>query len=206
MGKSKRIAKLIKDQKEFSAQFYNNLPALNWGESRDGNHVFVDKYSFNWEKSQGTNKNLVPIKEDLYEYIKRFKEENEMAGRAVNVAIGTDSQDYVTKTKFITVICIQVERNGVHVLVSRQELPRIYDVKYRLLKETDITAEFVRNNQDFFNDMGIPFVIHGDYNRDKKWKSNSIVVEATNYIKFLGYDLVIKENSFAATFAADHFC
>jgi predicted RNase H-related nuclease YkuK (DUF458 family) len=37
-------------------------------------------------------------------------------------------------------------------------------------------------------------------------KSNIVVIEATNYIKNFGFNLLIKPQSWSASYAADHFC
>ena len=114
-----------------------------------------------------------------------------MAGRKVTAFVGTDSQNHLSYTRFVTVICLQVERNGVHVLVHRMDMPKIYDYRYRLLKEADISAEFARKHKEFFNSIGMPLTIHSDYNGNENLKSNGVVAEASNYLKTVGFNLVI---------------
>lgn len=210
MGKlknSKKDISYLKNLREASNKLYSSMTALNWGTTaEDGSHVFLDRYKFNWKKLKGPNKDLVPLDCDLYQYLKKFKEENEMAGRSVNVFIGTDSQNHLSYTRFVTVICLQVERNGVHVLVSKMDLPKIYDYKYRLLKEADVSAEFTRNNKFLFDNLELPLEIHCDYNSNKVHKSNLVVVEALNYLSTLGLIVKIKNSAVGATYAADHFC
>lgn len=189
-----------------SAKLYGNIPALNWGELVDGKYTIKNRYDFNWRFATGSTKSLVNLPVDLHTYILNFKEECEMAGRSVSVFIGTDSQNHMAYTRFVTVICLVVERNGVHVLMSKMDLPKIYDYKYRLLKESDISAEFARNHKDFFKNNGMPLTIHADYNAVPNHKSNSVVTEATNYMKTHGFDLHIKPVSFSASYAADWFC
>jgi len=200
----------FKRLREESSKSYYNVPALNWGTLTDGKYVIEDRYDFKWKIAKGEKKHLVPLEGDLYEYIKKFQYDNHMAGRKVEAFIGTDSQNHLSYTRFVTVICLQVEKNGVHVLVHRMDLPKIYDYRYRLLKETDISAEFARKNKSFFNSIGMPLTIHSDYNGNENLKSNGVVAEASNYLKTAGFNLVIKgtppNGSFAATYAADHFC
>lgn len=203
----KRDSKFLSGIREKSEKTYFNMPPLNWGESVDGKHKFVDRYHFKWKKVTGPDKNLMPLNEDLHEYILKFKHQNELAGRSVRVFVGTDSQNHLSYTRFVTVICLQVERNGVHVLVNRMDLPKIYDYKYRLLKEADVTAEFIRNNMAFFKENGIPFEIHCDYNSQAYHKSNLVVTEAMNYFSTMGLkDIKIKSEAVGASYAADHFC
>lgn len=205
---SKKIdSKILKGLKEKSEKVYFNITPLNWGESIDGKHTYRDRYIFDWKKIHGPEKDLIPLKEDLHKYILDFKHKNEIAGRSVKVLVGTDSQNHLSYTRFVTVICLQVERNGVHILVNRMDLVKIYDYKYRLLKEADISAEFMRNNLAFFKENKIPFEIHCDYNSKAFYKSSLVVTEAMSYFNTMGLkDVKIKSEAFGASYAADHFC
>jgi len=199
-------SKFFKELREKSEKIYFNVTPLNWGIDVDGNHKFIDRYSFNWKKVGGPDKILMPLEENLHEYILNFKSKNELAGRSVKIFVGTDSQNHLAFTRFVTVICLQVVRNGVHVIVNRMDLPKIYDYKYRLLKEADISAEFARNNKFFFKNNNIPFEIHCDYNSKSYHKSNLVVTEAMNYFNTMGFTAKIKSEAFGASYAADHFC
>lgn len=203
---SKKDSNFFKSLRENSDKIYLNVTPLNWGVSINGNHEFIDRYVFKWKKVTGPEKNLVPLEENLHDYILNFKKQNELAGRSVNVFVGTDSQNHLSFTRFVTVICLQVERNGVHVLVNRMDLPKIYDYKYRLLKEADVSAEFARNNKYFFKNNNIPIEIHCDYNSKSYHKSNLVVTEAMNYLNTMGFTAKIKSEAFGASYAADHFC
>lgn len=201
----------FKELREKSALHYESIPALNWGTTEDGKFVMSDRYHFNW-KIQGENGHLVPLKEDVLEHIKNFKEqvkkENEKLGvdRSVIAYIGADSQNYLSYTRFVAVIVLYVERNGAHVIVSRMDLPKIYDYRYKLLKEIDMLGELARNFKNFFDSIEMPFELHGDLNKSSNFKSNGVVEEATNYISFLGYKLKIKAEAWAASYGADYFC
>lgn len=202
----KKDSEFFKTLKEKSEKIYLNVTPLNWGVSVNGDHQYVDRYIFKWKKITGEEKILTPLNENLYDYILNFKKENELAGRSVKILIGTDSQNHLSFTRFVTVICLQVERNGVHVLVSRMDLPKIYDYKYRLLKEADVSVEFVRNNKSFFKKNDISLEIHCDYNSKSYHKSNLVVTEAMNYFNTMGLTAKIKSEAFGASYAADHFC
>jgi predicted RNase H-related nuclease YkuK (DUF458 family) len=204
--RQKRESSYHKDLREKSEQIYFNVTPLNWGVSVNGDHKYIDRYSFKWKKITGEEKILTPLSENLHDYILNFKKENELSGRSVKILVGTDSQNHLSFTRFVTVICLQVERNGVHVLVNRMDLPKIYDYKYRLLKEADISAEFVRNNKTFFKQNDIPLEIHCDYNSKSYHKSNLVVTEAINYFNTMGLTVKIKSEAFGASYAADHFC
>lgn len=196
----------FKKLRDESAKSYQNISALNWGSLVDGKYVIENRYDFKWRIALGEKKSLTPIPVDLYEYIKKFQHDNAMAGRKVEAFVGTDSQNHLSYTRFVTVICLQVERNGVHVLVHRMDVPKIYDYRYRLLKEADISAEVARNNKTFFNRIGMPLTVHSDYNGNENLKSNGVVAEASNYLKTVGFNLIIKPNAWAASYGADHLC
>lgn len=206
MGQKKNST-FLRSIRENSEITYKNVTPLNWGVSIEGKHTFVNRYDFNWKKVSKPERDLIPLGENLHDYIIDFKQKNELTGRAVRVFVGTDSQNHLSYTRFVTVICLQVERNGVHVLVNRMDLPKIYDYKYRLLKEADVSAEFVRNNMSFFIVNDIPLEIHCDYNSKVFHKSNLVVTEAMNYFSTIGLkDIKIKSEAIGASYAADHFC
>lgn len=209
---SKRYNKnFFKELREKSALYYESTPALNWGTTENGKFIMGNRYHFNW-KIQGESGHLVPLEEDVFEHIKNFKEkiekENKESGlqRSVTAYIGADSQNYLSYTRFVSVIVLYVERNGAHVLVSRMDLPKIYDYRYKLLKEIDMLGELARNFKDFLKSIEMPFELHGDLNKSSNFKSNGVVEEATNYISFLGFKLKIKNEAFAASYGADYFC
>ncbi len=196
----------FKKIREEASKSYYDVPALNWGSLVDGKYVVENRYEFKWKVAHGPNKTLTLLDMDLYDYIKKFQYENFMAGRNVNAIVGTDSQNHMSYTRFVTALCFQVEKNGVHVIVHKMDVPKIYDYRYRLLRESDISAEFARNNKDFFNEIGMPLEIHADYNGNENRKSNGVVTEATNFVKTNGFNLLIKPNAYGASYAADHFC
>lgn len=202
MGKSNK-KDFFKKLREDSERTYHNVPALNWGEMIDDKYVISNRYFHKWKACTGENKGLEPLTKDVREYILDFQKTN---NRKVSAFIGTDSQNHLSFTRFVTVIVLYVERNGAHILVSRQDKPKIYDYRYRLLREVDVTAELVRDMREFFETNEIPWEIHSDFNSQTNFRSNGIVTEATNYLKHLGFEHKIKPAAFAASYAADHFC
>lgn len=189
-----------------SAQLYAETSPLNWGEMIEGKYVMPNRYEFKWRFASGQTKSLTPLPMSMENYVEKFKADCEMGGRTVAAHIGTDSQNHLSYTRFVTVLCLQVERNGVHVLVSRMDIPKIYDYRYRLLKEADITAEFARNYKEYFKSIGMPLSVHSDYNSTTNHKSNGVVTEASNYMKTHGFNLIIKPNAWCASYAADYWC
>lgn len=199
----------FKNLREQSERIYYGVSALNWGQLVEGEYKVVDRYNFNWRYSAGDKKTLTPLPCDLGQYIKNFQDKCFMEGKSVSAYVGTDSQNHMAFTRFVTVICLQVERNGVHVLVSKMDLPKIYDYRVKLLRETDITAEFIRNNKHHFSNINMSLEVHADYNAQTNHKSNGVVTEATNFMKVHGFNLGIKGSSigsWSASYAADYFC
>ncbi len=194
------------DLRKKSAILYGEIPALNWGEMINGKYVMTNRYEFNWKFASGPLKSLTQLPMSLKNYVESFKANCELEGRTVSAYVGTDSQNHMSFTRFVTVLCLRVEGNGVHVLVSRMDLPKIYDYRYRLLKEADITAEFARDHKEYFKENGMPLNIHSDYNAATNHKSNGVVTEASNYFKIHGFNMEIKPLAFAASYAADHWC
>lgn len=217
----------FKQLREKSSKMYDSVPSLNWGEMRDGKYILDDRYHFVWKAETGKNRSLVPIDGDVQEYILKFhkseleklnnnpsskvrgvggKELHGIDQRKMTLFIGTDSQNYLAYTRFVSVIVLYMERNGAHVLVSKFDMPKMYDYRYRLLREVDITGELARKMKPFCKKNSIPFELHSDFNSSTNHKSNGVVSEATNYLKHLGLEHKIKAEAFAASYAADHFC
>lgn len=210
--------------REASIKAYDAVPSLNWGEMVEGKYTLSDRYVFNWKAEFGKKRSLTPITGDVKDYILKFqkdeleninrgsiigvdgKEAKGVDHRKMTVYMGTDSQNHLSYTRFVSVIVLYMERNGAHVLVSKSDMPKMYDYRYRLLREVDITAELARGLKPFLKEHNIPFEIHSDFNSSTNHKSNGVVSEATNYLKHLGLDHKIKAEAFAASYAADHFC
>jgi len=205
MGKKFFNKDYLKNLREQSNKIYYEIPALNWGEMVDGKYTVSERYNFNWKYATGERKILTPLGMDLYDYIKNFQASCALEGKRVLAYVGTDSQNHLQFTRFVTVICLQVEGNGVHVLVSRMDMPKMYEYSYRLLRETDITAEFVRKHKEFFQEINMPLEVHADYNNQTNHKSNGVVEQAKNYMKTYGFNLHIKPESWSASYGADYW-
>jgi predicted RNase H-related nuclease YkuK (DUF458 family) len=209
---SKRYNKdFFKELKAKSEKYYDSIPALNWGGTKDGKYVIDDRYHFNW-KVQNSAGHLIPLEGDVFSHIIKFKKDTDEKSkelgleRSIKAYIGADSQNYLSFTRFVCTIVLHVEKNGAHVIVSRFDLPKIYDYRYKLLREIDMLGELGRNFKEFFRSVDMDLELHGDLNKSSNHKSNGVVEEATNYIGHLGFKLKIKNEAFAATYAADHFC
>lgn len=203
----KKIKKYDKDffkkLKEKSELKYAEIPALNWGESIGGEQVYPNRYYFNW-CTLIKDKNLKPLTIDVKEHILKFREENK--DKKMKVYLGVDSQNELLKTKYVAVIVLRFHKNGGHEIISTINLEKIYDTRYKLLREADIMAELVRNYKSFFEENNIQFECHMDYNRVTNFKSNGVIQEATSYLKVQNVKFKIKPEAWAASSAADYFC
>jgi predicted RNase H-related nuclease YkuK (DUF458 family) len=207
----------FKELREKSLLHYESIPALNWGATHNDVYQLNNRYHFVWKTQNVSTGGIHPINKDIKEYIKDFVEKNKTVNefklsgnkerkRKITAYIGVDSQNYLSYTRFVAIIALYVEKNGAHLLISRSDLPKIYDYRYKLLREIDVLGELARNFKDFFKSIDVDFELHADLNNSANHKSNGVVEEATNYIKYLGFNLKIKDESFAATHAADYFC
>ena len=195
----------FKNLKERSAAKYNSVAALNWGEEISGKHIIGKRYHFTWGRPD-RKKRILPLTIDVQKYILKYKELCEKRGRPLTVYVGVDSQNRLLKTNFVVSVVLYMHEKGGHELVSKVSLHKIYDYRYRLLREADMLGEVARELCPFLKESNIPFELHLDYNSSTNHKSNGVVQEALNYFKFLGYKAYIKPEAFAASSAADYFC
>lgn len=206
--KEKRVYKkygkdYFKNLREKSEKKYASIPPLNWGEEIGGKHVYCDRYFFEWSVPD-KNGILNPIIEGAEEHILNFREENK--DRKMKIYIGVDSQNYITYTRYVAVIVMRLHKNGAHELVARINLDKIYDVRYKLLREADVMGQVVRQFKSFFVENNIEFECHMDYNRATNLRSNGVVKEAESYLKTQGVNFELKPEAWAASTAADYFC
>lgn len=205
MGGNKRYSKdFFKKLRDKSLKMYASIPALNWGEVVDGKYVMKRRYFFKWKVRTGPKKSRKNIDIDVKQYILDYKEKVEKEGKELFVFAGVDSQNRLQKTDFAVVIVLYVGEKGGHMLETKFSLHKIYDYRYRLLREADILGELSREFEPFFKEHGLKSEWHLDYNDSTNHKSNGVVIEATNYLRHLGVEGKIKKESWAASAAADH--
>ena len=78
---------------------------------------------------------------------------------------------------------------------------RTMGMKERLWKEVEMVAEVALALEPYIGER--KFEVHLDLNPNKKDKSSVIITEAVGYITALGFDAVVKPDSFAASSVAD---
>jgi predicted RNase H-related nuclease YkuK (DUF458 family) len=137
-----------------------------------------------------------PIKD-----IEEFVRANAKHGQIVHV--GTDSLQTGRYTQFVTVIVIlNPKRDGIgsggRVFYTRSIVPRIPQLRERLLKEVWMSVELAMKipNEDL--------TVHIDANPDTKHMSSKYLQELVGLVVGCGFKAVWKPDSWAATHAADH--
>ena len=135
---------------------------------------------------------------DLIKYIKDYLIEKP----ETQLFIGTDSQRKGKRVAYATVIVLYNDRKGGKVLYSKMFTPPIKDNFQRLFKEIELSLE-----------IGVELINSGieqklmsidlDYNEDKKYYSNKLLMSALGWAKSLGFKCRAKPESVAASYASD---
>jgi predicted RNase H-related nuclease YkuK (DUF458 family) len=137
---------------------------------------------------------------DLNTYVKDFMEKYPES----KVFVGCDSQTKGSKTIYAIVIVFHQPNKGGHVLFAKEILPRINNRNERLRREFVVSVEVA--DYLFDNELCIPDFVDIDLSPDPKFKSNEMLVEAINYIKWHGFEPRWKPDSAIATHTADVLC
>jgi len=118
------------------------------------------------------------------------------------IFIGTDSQSTKRFTVYATVIVLYYDKKGGHVLFNKTVVPRIKDTFTRLWKEVDLSVGVA---QELAKDFDVKY-IDLDFNEDKKYQSNSVLLAAVGYVTALGFTARYKPLDTYASRVADVIC
>jgi len=137
-----------------------------------------------------------PIKD-----IVQFIGESTQHGQIVHV--GTDSLQTGKYTQFVTVVVIlHPKRDGVgsggRVFYTRDIVPRISNLRQRLMKEVWLSVELAMQIQN------ADLTVHIDANPDEKHMSSKYLQELVGLVVGCGFKALWKPDSWAATHCADH--
>jgi predicted RNase H-related nuclease YkuK (DUF458 family) len=145
-------------------------------------------------KSLGNRKEV-----DLIPYLK----EKLSGNQKISIYIGCDSQTIAQDTFYACVIVLHYERNGGHVIYSREKVSKIKDRFTKLWREVEISMEVA----DFLRENGIEATyIDIDLNPDPRFRSNSILRAALGFVESKGYAARCKPHAIAASCCADKLC
>lgn len=136
---------------------------------------------------------------DLVPYMKeKLAERND-----ISVYIGTDSQNYGSKTIYACVVVLHYGRNGGHVLYSKMKVERIKDRFSKLWKEVEFSLEVARHLEE--NGIHATY-IDIDLNPDPRYGSNNVLRTAMGLVESMGFTPRCKPDSVAASYTADMLC
>ena len=127
----------------------------------------------------------------------------------IQIYIGTDSAQHGKVTKYATAISLLRPGKGVHVVFNRHNIKRERDMFTRLWNEVEYTrevAEYVHDEmKDIYphkDDDKIP-VIHLDFNKQPRFKSNIVHDLSIGYMRGFGFKVFSKNESWCASVCAD---
>lgn len=142
---------------------------------------------------------------DLGEYLRNYY----VTYPEIKIYIGTDSAQHGKVTKYATAVSLLRPGKGVHVVYRKIVSPRDRDLFTRLWKETEYTREVadyvhdeMANVYEHKDSEKIP-ILHLDFNKSPKYKSNMVHDLSMGYLKGLGYNVYSKSESWTASVVAD---
>lgn len=112
--------------------------------------------------------------------------------------IGTDTQPYSDYTVLIIAICFREKGKGAFGFLQRRKLPRFNTVLERLLHEATISIEIAEEVRQL---TGHRATVHADVNPEQENLSNKVTDAIVGMIKGMGYDVLIKPDSWASDIA-----
>lgn len=151
---------------------------------------------------------------DVYEYVVDIV----TSDPSINVAIGCDSAQLRHKTQYAVTVVTHSDyyKHGAHVVYSKFKIDKVKNRFNRLWKECEYVfdiaeemhnnlekAKYKRNNEKSFFKL---VDVHLDLNPNALFGSNVVCTPALSWFKSLGYNTVLKPDSYAAMVAADRLC
>jgi predicted RNase H-related nuclease YkuK (DUF458 family) len=152
-------------------------------------------------KSLSTRKEV-----DLIQEIKNFLAEKP----ETKIYIGTDSQVKGKKTDFASAVVLHWKNNGGRVFYFTETKPNFYDRGSRLMEEVWMSIQVADMlKAEGFERSKTPegrLCVDLDLNPDKKYFSNTVMVQAVGWVTGLGYECRVKPDAAIASHCADMLC
>lgn len=156
----------------------------------------------------GSNKPITL--EKIPDALLNFYDKNKEKDSAMQIIIGTDSQNF-DKTKMVSVIAMICEGHGGIFFYKTSHINRISNVRLKLQTETSdslmLAAQLVDmlENNNTYEDMynNCPISIHVDAGNSENGKTKALIPELVGWIKACGYNVKTKPDSFVASTIAD---
>ena len=138
--------------------------------------------------------------QDVVDFVKNRKKGSE-------VHVGCDSHFVSNKCIFAVVVAIYEKGRGGTYFFARSKSDRELNknLRLRLLKEAALAiqlAEMLVANHATKRENTF---VHLDINPKKEFKSNVVFTPATSWVKSLGYNCIVKPDSWASSWLADAY-
>ncbi|MDR9398780.1 ribonuclease H-like YkuK family protein [Salibacter sp.] len=124
--------------------------------------------------------------------------------RDYTIHVGCDSQNFSSKTVYVTTVVVRFQNRGAHVLYKKEVVPKIIDMWTRLWAEIERSVELATYLEE---DCGIEVSqVDMDFNEDPQFPSNKVLKAASGYVSSMGFIVKAKPNLLMATWAANVLC
>lgn len=133
--------------------------------------------------------------------LKSYAKEITSKHPGIKIYVGSDSQNYATKTLYATTIVFRFENNGAHVIYHKEATPLVRDMWTRLWGELQRSID-VAGYLRFECDIQV-WQIDLDLNSDPDFPSNKVFQAAVGYAQSMGYQAKTKPDLLLATWAAN---
>lgn len=150
-----------------------------------------------WRKLDGTKI------ADIYTEVERILIAEKEIGNSIKVCIGTDSQRYVDRFEFATVILFLRKGKGGFMLIHNDTLHSLPKIKERMLMEATRSIEIAYHLCDLFEKHNTALEVHADINTSPRFASNTSLAEAMGYILSMGFTFKAKPEAYAASCCAN---
>ena len=152
-------------------------------------------------RGNGTQCNYEEMIKHIAKYIIKNKD------KELELTIGTDSQNH-TQTKIVEVVSIHTIGSGGIYFYHTDYITKIRSIKEKILEETNrslniangfidaLALELIDYDIDL-DELNVHFYIHCDIGHNGK--TSMLISEIVNWVHAMGYDCVIKPDSYAAS-------
>lgn len=151
-----------------------------------------------WRRLNG-QRIRIPIADEVANVLRQEQE----AGHALKVCIGTDSQVKGRLIEFATVIVFVRKGKGGFMYICNEYEYRHMPVKERMLAEVNKSVAIAYELCNIFSRFNVAMELHADINTSPNFKSNGALKEAMGYIMGMGFAFKAKPDAFASSSCAN---
>lgn len=147
---------------------------------------------------------------DVPKLLLEYYEKNKHYDSGYEITIGTDSQNF-SDTKVVVVIAMRCIGHGGIYAYDVLRVDRINDVRMKLNFETNLSLQYANQIMEIielhekYHDMyaNTNFAIHVDAGNNKNGKTKDLIPGIVGWIKAMGYECVVKPDSYTSSSIAD---